>query len=101
MNARPIWTQSGTGPKFIRSRVNGTLVFCKFTCPIYFFGDKFALILQIFDYIFACKIRLVQCKILLYRIWKCFEAIVMFWGYSDSLVFSLDTFAFNQSGLPV
>ena len=26
MNARPIWTQSGTGPKFIRSRVNGALI---------------------------------------------------------------------------
>ena len=25
MKARPIWTQSGTGPKFIRSRVNGAL----------------------------------------------------------------------------
>ena len=25
MNARPIWTQSGIGPKFIRSRVNGAL----------------------------------------------------------------------------
>ena len=23
VNARPIWTQSGTDPKFIRSRVNG------------------------------------------------------------------------------
>ena len=28
MNARPIWTQSGTGPKFIRSRVNGALSTC-------------------------------------------------------------------------
>ena len=27
VNARPIWTQSGIGPKFIRSRVNGALVF--------------------------------------------------------------------------
>ena len=26
MNARPIWTQSGTGPKFIRSCENGVLV---------------------------------------------------------------------------
>ena len=25
VKARPIWTQSGTGPKFIRSRVNGAL----------------------------------------------------------------------------
>ena len=26
MNARPIWTQSGISPKFIRSRVNGALI---------------------------------------------------------------------------
>ena len=26
MNARPIWTQSGIGPKFIQSRVNGALI---------------------------------------------------------------------------
>ena len=25
MNARPIWTQSGIGPKFLRSRVNEAL----------------------------------------------------------------------------
>ena len=27
VNARPIWTQSGTSPKFIQSRVNGTIAF--------------------------------------------------------------------------
>ena len=26
VNAKPIWTQSGIGPKFIRSRVNGALI---------------------------------------------------------------------------
>ena len=29
MNARAILIQSGTGPKFIRSRVNGSLVSCQ------------------------------------------------------------------------
>ena len=35
------------------------------------------------------KVRLVHCMVLLYRIWKGFEAIVMFRGYSDSLVLLL------------
>ena len=35
-----------------------------------------------------CKVRLIHCKVLLYCIWKVFEAIVMFWGYSNSLVFT-------------
>ena len=29
VNARPIWTQSGTGPKFIRSGVNGAIITLK------------------------------------------------------------------------
>ena len=40
-----------------------------------------------------CKVRLMHCMALLYRIWKGFGAIVMFGGYSDSSVFSLDTSA--------
>ena len=36
-----------------------------------------------------CEIRLMHCKVLLHCIWKGFEAIVMFRGYSDSLIFLL------------
>ena len=32
-----------------------------------------------------CEVRLMHCKMLLYRIY-CFEAVVMFRSYSDSLV---------------
>ena len=43
-----------------------------------------------------CEVRLMQD--LLYCIWKGFEAIVMFQGYSDSLVVLFDRFASYQSG---
>ena len=35
-----------------------------------------------------CKVRLMHCMVLSYCIWRGFEAIVMFRGYSDNLVFS-------------
>ena len=38
-------------------------MFCRFNCLPYSLGDKFTLVLQIFDWIFACKIRLVDCKV--------------------------------------
>ena len=42
-------------------------------------------------------------NVLLYCIWKGFEAIVMFRGYSNSLIFCLDndTFPFNKSGTSI
>ena len=36
-----------------------------------------------------CKVRLIYCMVLSYCIWRGFEVIVMFGGYSDSLVFLL------------
>ena len=42
-----------------------------------------------FDYVFACRIRMMHCKVLLYCTWKGFEVIVMFQGYSDMLRFLL------------
>ena len=36
-----------------------------------------------------CKVKLMHCKFLLYCIWKGFEAVVMFRGYSDSFLFLL------------
>ena len=35
------------------------------------------------------KVRLMHCMVLSYCIWRGFEAIVMFGGYSDNLVFLL------------
>ena len=36
-----------------------------------------------------CKVRLMYCMVLLFCIWRGFEAIVIFGGCSDSLVFLL------------
>ena len=36
-----------------------------------------------------CKVRLMYSMVLMYCIWRGFEAIVMFGGYSDSLAFLL------------
>ena len=36
-----------------------------------------------------CNVRLLHFMVLLYFIWRGFEAIVMFGGYSDSLLFLL------------
>ena len=44
-----------------------------------------------------CKVRLMDCKVVLYSILKSFEAIVIPRAYYNSL-FSLDTFTFYQSG---
>ena len=64
-------------------------MFCRFISLLYFLGDKFTLELETFDWVLACKIRLMHCKVLLYCIWKGFEVVALFWGYSDSLVFLL------------
>ena len=37
----------------------------------------------------GCKMKRMNCKVLLYCIWKGFEAVVMFRGYSYCLIFLL------------
>ena len=64
-------------------------LFYIFSCLPYFLGNKSDLVLQTFDEIFACNIRLLHCKVLLYCIFKGCEAIVVSPGHSDSLVFLL------------
>ena len=49
---------------------------------------------------FQCKIRLIYCMVLLFFIQKGFEAIVMFGGYSDSLVFLLIRFSLHTTAHP-
>ena len=72
------------------------LVFCRFTCLLYFLGDKFILVLRTFDKVFPYEIRLVCCKVLLYCIWNGFGASVV-WRPSDSLVFLLiHSFSMNK-----
>ena len=64
------------------------LVFCRFTCRFYVLGDKLIMILLIFDYAFACRIRLMHCKVLIYCIWNGFEAFVTFGAIPTASFFS-------------
>ena len=52
------------------------LLFCVFSCLLYFLRNKFTLVLKTFDWVFACKIRLMHCKMLLYCIWKVFRLLL-------------------------
>ena len=62
------------------------LLFCRFSCLRYFLRKWSHRLLAGH---LQCKARLMHCMVLLYCIWRGFEAIVMFGGYSDSLVFLL------------
>ena len=63
----------------------------RFSCLLYFLRDKFTFVPQTFNWVCACKDRLMHYKAPLYCIAECFWAVVIFQGYPDSL-FSLDIF---------
>ena len=65
------------------------LLFRRFSCVFHFLRNKFALVLQTLARYLQYNVRLMRRKVLLYCILKGFEAIVIFRGYSDSLVFLL------------
>ena len=71
---------------------------CRFSCLLYFLSNKFTLVPQTFSRVFAMRNQTdkLQGASVLYM--ESFEAIVMFQGYSDSLVFLLtDSLATNRS----